>query len=112
MRRLLERIRKASSDELRFRLIESAATATESIRARRGTSWEISDLQYRLDSHGTPSLRAGIEALARGDDASAQRLIREHFLTRSRRFPLAPRTRIAIQQAILANWSDAADDAR
>ena len=111
MRGLPHRFLRMSTDEIRFRLLETGSIAREALQVRRGAGRKRPGLAGLLHDRqpGIPSIRAH---LAAGDVLTAHHQLRTHFLTRPARFPLDPSRRNALTERLLQRLPAAADEAR
>ena len=108
----VERLKKISAGELRFRGRERARVGLEGISfALRAPRWKRERLSSKL-SDGSPELGRAQVALKSADWRRAHDALRSHFLMRAPRFLIDPNRREATATAVLQRFDRAGDDAR
>jgi hypothetical protein len=107
--RTLDRLRRMSPHEWRWRSLDAVRTATERVRARTGAArWTRKDLGGVL----TPDALAVCRDDIRRDDwAGVQHALAGHIAARPSRFVLDPSSAVALRDQILTRWPEAAGEA-
>ena len=110
MRRFpLERLRRMSSHEWRWRTRDVLQTAAERAQTLVGTpQWKRTDIVRSLTGSALAVCR---EAIARQDWASVQDSLCAHISARPARFVLDPSSAATLRDEILARWPEAASAA-
>jgi hypothetical protein len=99
--------------ERAFRLRCASQNAGDHLRyAIARPTWNRRTLAARLDPDASPDVRHAIAEIRRGDAAAAHAALARHFVELEWRWPLSPRSRTGVVDAVHRGFPHAAQDAR
>ncbi|HEX7018447.1 MAG TPA: alginate lyase family protein [Gemmatimonadaceae bacterium] len=109
----IRRVLKMERGERAFRLRCASQNARDHLRyAIARPTWNRGSLAARLDASVSTTIRRAIADIDRGDCDAAHTALARHFVEREWRWPLSPRRRVAVADAVRRAFPYAAQDAR